>query len=254
MHVCVTSRKLNNHLYCLSAGDQALDSEIPNPKPTTQINHTSPISDVVRNPLSSVSKSIKEDTPSLVKNLKAPSIVTIQLSSANGSYTKSPVEHKHLPKEAKYPIPKNEISEVKTLTSIIRVSVDGDDKSKNGTTTIRGNTETKTKREEEIEVARKDVEEQMEILRSYNKAKSVNYSNPEACDGRRIYVYDLPPKFNKELLGYCSDMMSWLDFCKFLSNNAFGEKVPQLGNGWYNTHQYALEPIFHARVLKHPCR
>ncbi|KAL8141651.1 hypothetical protein V2J09_014683 [Rumex salicifolius] len=248
VHVCVTSRKLSHHLYCLSAGDQTTDFETLNPKTE---NYTSPVFDVVTNPLSLVSKSsIKEDTTSFLINNKAPSSVT---RSSNGGYTKQ------LPKEAKDPIPKNEIkishdSKVKTPASIVR-----DQKSKNGTTTpssiaIRAKTVIKSKREEEIEVARKDVEEQMDVLRSYNKPKLVNYSNPEVCEGRKIYVYDLPTKFNKELLGYCSDMMSWLDFCNFLSNNAFGEAVPLLGNGWYNTHQYALEPIFHARVLKHPCR
>ncbi|XWS48935.1 hypothetical protein CRYUN_Cryun13aG0119900 [Craigia yunnanensis] len=33
-----------------------------------------------------------------------------------------------------------------------------------------------------------------------------------------------------------------------------GEPIAKLGKGWYHTHQYALELIFHTRVLKHPCR
>ncbi|KAL8138916.1 hypothetical protein V2J09_004917 [Rumex salicifolius] len=113
---------------------------------------------------------------------------------------------------------------------------------------------TEGKAKEGDEAVNKEVERQMQILRSYKMRKSVDYSDPDACDGKGIFVYDLPSKFNKDLMAQCSEMVSWMDFCKFLSNGGFGETVSQLGNGWYNTHQFALEPIFHARVLKHPCR
>ncbi|KAK6158180.1 hypothetical protein DH2020_005494 [Rehmannia glutinosa] len=33
-----------------------------------------------------------------------------------------------------------------------------------------------------------------------------------------------------------------------------GRAREKLGRGWHHTHQYSLEPIFHARVLNHPCR
>ncbi|KAL0772068.1 hypothetical protein Bca101_037219 [Brassica carinata] len=68
---------------------------------------------------------------------------------------------------------------------------------------------------------------------------SFNYirNNQGSCQGQGIYVYDLPSKFNKDLLQECSDMVPW-----------------NLGKGWFNTHQYSVEPIFHSRVLKHPCR
>ncbi|XP_074270355.1 xyloglucan-specific galacturonosyltransferase 1-like [Silene latifolia] len=99
--------------------------------------------------------------------------------------------------------------------------------------------------------ARKEVERQVSVLRSYiAKSKALNALN---CDGRGIYVYDLPTKFNKDLLAKCKEI-TWLDFCKYLSNDGIGEPLLELGNGWYNTHQYSLEPIFHSRVLNHPCR
>ena len=69
----------------------------------------------------------------------------------------------------------------------------------------------------------------------------------EECGGRGIYVYELPAKFNKELVEQCHDMVPWIDFCKYFSNDAMGEPIPELGKGWFNTHQYALEPIFHSR-------
>lgn len=65
-------------------------------------------------------------------------------------------------------------------------------------------------------------------------------------------MYDLPSKFNKDLISQCNDMLPpWVDFCGYLSNGEIGEAV---GRAWYNTHQYALELIFHARVLNHSCR
>ncbi|KAJ4712106.1 putative Xyloglucan galactosyltransferase KATAMARI1 [Melia azedarach] len=104
--------------------------------------------------------------------------------------------------------------------------------------------------DDEVVHANTVVEEYIKIQRSW---KSDN--NEAACDGRGVYVYDLPTKFNKDLVGQCGDMVPWaLDFCKFFNNEALGEPIPELGKGWYYTHQYSLELIFHSRVLKHPCR
>ncbi|KAL5181908.1 FT-interacting protein 1 [Glycine soja] len=38
------------------------------------------------------------------------------------------------------------------------------------------------------------------------------------------------------------------------SNEGLGEPIAKLGKGWYKTHQYSLELVFHSRVSKHPCR
>ncbi|KAL0331243.1 UNVERIFIED_CONTAM: Xyloglucan-specific galacturonosyltransferase 1 [Sesamum angustifolium] len=100
-----------------------------------------------------------------------------------------------------------------------------------------------------IEDAFREVEQLLQVHRSW-----ISDSNNSTCEGRGIYVYDLPTKFNKDLLAQCGDMIPWEDFCRFLSNDAFGEPIQKLGRGWHHTHQYSLEPIFHARVLKHPCR
>ncbi|KAM3736028.1 hypothetical protein ACB098_10G132100 [Castanea mollissima] len=104
-------------------------------------------------------------------------------------------------------------------------------------------------RDEEIAHAKKVVEEQMQLHRSWKSSK-----NHPVCDGRGIYVYDLPSKFNTDLVGQCHDLVPWADFCEYFNNDALGQPIPKLGKGWYQTHQYSLEPIFHTRVLKHPCR
>ncbi|XP_047966484.1 xyloglucan-specific galacturonosyltransferase 1-like [Salvia hispanica] len=95
-----------------------------------------------------------------------------------------------------------------------------------------------------------EVEEQLKLHRSWSRS-----SNPTTCQGRGIYVYDLPSKFNKDLIGQCNSMLTpGVDFCGYLTNGGIGKGVESLGSAWYNTHQYALELIFHARVLNHPCR
>ncbi|TKY70943.1 Xyloglucan galactosyltransferase KATAMARI1 [Spatholobus suberectus] len=104
-------------------------------------------------------------------------------------------------------------------------------------------------RDERVANAVKVVEEQLQVQRSWRSNK--NYAT---CDGQGIYVYDLPSKFNKDLVGQCRDMVPWQDFCGYLSNEGLGEPIAKLGKGWHKTHQYSLELIFHSRFLKHPCR
>ncbi|CAH8390784.1 unnamed protein product [Eruca vesicaria subsp. sativa] len=93
----------------------------------------------------------------------------------------------------------------------------------------------------------------LQVQRSWiltrNKTK-----NLRSCEGKGVYVYDIPSKFNRDLLGHCKDMVPWTNMCRFFKNDGFGEPIKNLGQGWFMTHQYALEPILHSRVLKHPCR
>lgn len=99
---------------------------------------------------------------------------------------------------------------------------------------------------EEI-IAMKAIEEQLREQRSWINNNNNNNGAAECGGGRGIYVYELPAKFNKELVEQCGEMVPWMDFCKYFSNEGLGEQIPELGDGWYNTHQYALEPIFHSR-------
>ncbi|KAK7307853.1 hypothetical protein VNO77_41274 [Canavalia gladiata] len=103
--------------------------------------------------------------------------------------------------------------------------------------------------DEEVENGVKAIEEQLHIQRSLRSGK--NYAT---CDGQGIYVYDLPSKFNKGVVAHCHDMVPWQDLCNYFTNEGLGEPIAKLGKGWYQTHQYSLELIFHSRVLKHPCR
>ncbi|XP_047063789.1 xyloglucan galactosyltransferase XLT2-like [Lolium rigidum] len=86
-----------------------------------------------------------------------------------------------------------------------------------------------------------------------------------ACKAGLIYVYDLPPEFNHELVGDCKRLWPWYSFCPYLSNGGLGRPcstVPAFSGvvpnaslpNWYNTDQFPLEIIIHRRILAHRCR
>ncbi|KAH7299233.1 hypothetical protein KP509_24G001500 [Ceratopteris richardii] len=78
------------------------------------------------------------------------------------------------------------------------------------------------------------------------------------CTAGRMYVYDLPPQFNADLLMECSSLVPWTDLCPALDNNGIGKALDLpswMGMGfWYYTSQFGGEVMYHARMLEHPCR
>ncbi|XP_068634455.1 xyloglucan galactosyltransferase XLT2-like [Aristolochia californica] len=83
------------------------------------------------------------------------------------------------------------------------------------------------------------------------------------CGYGRVYVYDLPVMFNKELIDDCESLNPWNSRCEALSNGGFGrpaadrltDLVPEdLRPAWFWTDQFAAEIIYHNRMLGHRCR
>lgn len=78
------------------------------------------------------------------------------------------------------------------------------------------------------------------------------------CSGRYIYVHDIPSRFNNDLIKQCKLLNKWDNMCHYLVNKGLG---PELGNpqrvflpsGWFNTHQFSLEVIFHNRMKQYDC-
>ncbi|KAG6504546.1 hypothetical protein ZIOFF_036880 [Zingiber officinale] len=71
------------------------------------------------------------------------------------------------------------------------------------------------------------------------------------CDGRYVFMHDLPPRFNADLLRDNCALSPWVgDACHFADNGGFGT---DLGDGWYVTSQFALEFIFHDRMRRYEC-
>ena len=109
----------------------------------------------------------------------------------------------------------------------------------------------------------------------------------DSCRGHYVYMYDLPSKFNEDILKRCSSLHEWVDMCPALQNEGAGElsspepctsassendslSVPDdslcssghlngtdvtlLPQGsWFETDQFSLEVIFHARMKQYPC-
>ncbi|KAL1567843.1 xyloglucan galactosyltransferase XLT2-like [Salvia divinorum] len=87
------------------------------------------------------------------------------------------------------------------------------------------------------------------------------FKPPSRCDGGLVYVYDLPPAFNADLLRNCRDLDPWISKCNTLSNGGFGPRstsVPampeSLAPSWYWTDMFAAEVMYHTRIMKHKCR
>lgn len=90
------------------------------------------------------------------------------------------------------------------------------------------------------------------------------------CDGRRMWIHDIPSTFNTDLLyneerdtklpseWYTDTMLKHLS--KARVNLGFGKPIgsimglPALEKAWYNTDHNTLENIFYYRMLSNPCR
>lgn len=291
VHVCVTSRKLSN-LYCLSAGTQPVNFEIPLPLVNTTTKVSNPVDESPQDIINVEEKFQASGSSSLSKRDSGimSSVVrhdrdefandANQVSNPNKiirvmETTESPVSNSsrnpdsaimssalgHDGEGARQDSTKDAIQEGnpnKILGIAERTELPISDSRRNpdsvviqslfyGSPIIKASGDTGG--DDEVAIAMKEVQDNMQILRSY-----VSKDKESKCEGRGIYVYDLPAKFNKDLVTQCHEMMPWMDFCKFFSNQALGESLWELGPGWYNTHQYSLEPIFHSRVSSHPCR
>nr|GMD64132.1 xyloglucan galactosyltransferase MUR3 [Ipomoea batatas] len=83
-----------------------------------------------------------------------------------------------------------------------------------------------------------------------------NKSDP--CGGRYVYVHNLPPRFNEDILKECEKLSPWMDMCKFMANGGLGPPLENAGGvlsetGWYATDQFALEVIFTNRMKQYEC-
>ncbi|KAM7496153.1 hypothetical protein LguiA_020567 [Lonicera macranthoides] len=83
-----------------------------------------------------------------------------------------------------------------------------------------------------------------------------NKSDP--CGGRYIYVHDLPPRFNEDMLKECKSLSLWTNMCKFTTNAGLGPPLENVegvfsNTGWYATNQFAVDVIFGNRMKQYEC-
>ncbi|XP_058728312.1 probable xyloglucan galactosyltransferase GT17 [Vicia villosa] len=73
------------------------------------------------------------------------------------------------------------------------------------------------------------------------------------CNGSPpFYIYNLPPRFNLDLLKNCENLNIYMNMCPHVINNGLGQPLSE--SSWYATHQFLAEMIFHARLENHVCR
>ncbi|KAF8723011.1 hypothetical protein HU200_022157 [Digitaria exilis] len=82
-------------------------------------------------------------------------------------------------------------------------------------------------------------------------------SEKDPCAGRYIYVYDLPPRFNDDIVRDCSKLRPWMDTCPYVSNCGMGRPLGDdaffPGHAWYGTDQFMLDVIFRCRMRRYEC-
>ncbi|KAL1536500.1 xyloglucan galactosyltransferase XLT2-like [Salvia divinorum] len=84
----------------------------------------------------------------------------------------------------------------------------------------------------------------------------------DRCKHGTVYVYNLPAKFNQDLLDHCANLDPWHSRCKAVTNHGLGPMAAGLSNvvpenlspAWYWTDMFAGEVLYHSRMLRHACR
>lgn len=85
---------------------------------------------------------------------------------------------------------------------------------------------------------------------------SVTVKDP--CAGRYIYVHEVPSRFNEDMIKNCASLNKWTNMCDFTANLGLGPILHDstkvfLKSGWFATHQFLLEVIFHNRMRQYKC-
>ncbi|XP_078181442.1 xyloglucan galactosyltransferase KATAMARI1 homolog [Carex rostrata] len=88
--------------------------------------------------------------------------------------------------------------------------------------------------------------------------RSILSDTSKPCTGRYIYVYELPDKFNSDIIRDCRNLLPWHHMCPFVSNMGLGPRVNYTGSvltqtGWHFTNQWVLDFIFHNRMKQYEC-
>lgn len=92
----------------------------------------------------------------------------------------------------------------------------------------------------------------------FMKALKTVENKSDPCGGRYVYVHDLPPRFNEDMLKQCRSLSKWTNMCKFTTNAGLGPPLENTegvfsDNGWYATNQFAVDVIFSNRMKQYEC-
>ncbi|KAI7984606.1 Xyloglucan galactosyltransferase MUR3 [Camellia lanceoleosa] len=92
----------------------------------------------------------------------------------------------------------------------------------------------------------------------FMRALRTKENKSEPCGGRYIYVHDLPPRFNEDMLKECRSLSLWTNMCKFTTNAGLGPPLENVegvfsDSGWYATNQFAVDVVFSNRMKQYEC-
>ncbi|WJX39412.1 hypothetical protein P8452_26957 [Trifolium repens] len=90
-----------------------------------------------------------------------------------------------------------------------------------------------------------------------------NNNTSDSCNGRYVYIQNLPSRFNQYLLQNCHILTRGTDksnMCPYMNNLGLGPEIKNQNfngvlftNTWYATNQFLLEVIFHNRMKNYEC-
>lgn len=123
---------------------------------------------------------------------------------------------------------------------------------------------TRPKEEEEKEenpaAAARQEEAPPKVAASYpfERALKTAENKSDPCGGRYIYVHELPPRFNEDMLRDCEKLSVWTNMCRFMSNDGLGPPLSDeegvfSSTGWYGTNQFSVDVIFGNRMKQYEC-
>ncbi|XP_002987516.2 probable xyloglucan galactosyltransferase GT20 [Selaginella moellendorffii] len=101
----------------------------------------------------------------------------------------------------------------------------------------------------------------MDELREHSRNEDNAVEEPSSsCSGKWIYSYNLPARFNADLVALCDRILPWYSMCDYFENSGMGKAVTTDRAGvlkpagrWHKTNQYMLEVLFHARLKEYAC-
>ena len=92
----------------------------------------------------------------------------------------------------------------------------------------------------------------------FERALKTAENKSDPCGGRYIYVHELPPRFNEDMLRDCEKLSVWTNMCRFMSNDGLGPPLSDeegvfSSTGWYGTNQFSVDVIFGNRMKQYEC-
>ncbi|KAG2323616.1 hypothetical protein Bca52824_016829 [Brassica carinata] len=81
---------------------------------------------------------------------------------------------------------------------------------------------------------------------SFVRALKTTDNKSDPCEGKYIYVHDLPSRFNEDMLRHCKKLSLWTNMCKFTTNAGLGHPLE-------NVEGFAVDVIFSNQMKQYKC-